>query len=150
MTMTDEHRKSVILDYFRAFDNGGVTPDGRNILELFSEDAQVYFPKWGIASGFTQISELFADIGGRLLSITHDYAHFNWFFSGADLVVCEGTSHGDHVDGSWCAGSPDWAAGYWCDVFEIRDWKITRCYIYLDPDFGGQDSLRYPWLAKPI
>lgn len=50
MTMTDEHRKSVILDYFRAFDNGGVALDGRNILELFSEDALVYFPKWGIAT----------------------------------------------------------------------------------------------------
>ena len=49
--MTDEHRKSVILDYFRAFDNGGVAPDGRNILELFAKDAQVYFPKWGSRQG---------------------------------------------------------------------------------------------------
>jgi hypothetical protein len=56
---------------------GGVAPDGRNILELFAEDAQVYFPKWGIATGHTQISELFADLGERLISITHDYAHFN-------------------------------------------------------------------------
>ncbi|BCX69017.1 MULTISPECIES: nuclear transport factor 2 family protein [Pseudomonas] len=150
MTMSDEHRKSVILDYFRAFDNGGVAPDGRHILELFSEDAQVYFPKWGIATGRTQIAELFADLSARLISITHDYAHFNWVFSGTDVVVCEGTSHGEHVDGAWCAGNPDWAAGYWCDVFEVRDWKIHRCFIYLDPDYAGQDCLRYPWLAKPI
>ena len=71
----------------------------------------------GIATGHTQIGEMFADLGERLISITHDYAHFNWVFSGTDVVVCEGTSHGEHVDGSWCAGNPDWAAGYWCDVF---------------------------------
>lgn len=149
LTMTDEHRKSVILEYFRAFDNGGVTPEGVSILELFAEDAQVYFPKWGIATGRVQIGEMFQDLGARLVSITHDYAHFNWIFSGTDVVVCEGTSHGEHVDGSWCAGSPDWGAGFWCDVFEVRDWKINRCFIYLDPDYGASDSSRYPWLTKP-
>jgi hypothetical protein len=32
-------------------------------------------------------------------------------------------------------------------VFEIRDWKIQRCFIYLDPDYAGRDTARYPWLA---
>jgi hypothetical protein len=32
-------------------------------------------------------------------------------------------------------------------VFEIRDWQIHRCFIYLDPDYAGQDTARYPWLA---
>jgi hypothetical protein len=41
---------------------------------------------------------------------------------------------------------PDWAAGRWCDVFEIRDAKIQRVYIYLDPDYAGKDTARYPWL----
>jgi hypothetical protein len=31
-------------------------------------------------------------------------------------------------------------------VFEIRDWKIQRCFIYLDPDYAGKDTKRYPWL----
>lgn len=44
-TMTDEQRKSVALEYLKAFDNGGVTSTGGNILELFADDAQVYFPK---------------------------------------------------------------------------------------------------------
>ena len=50
-TMTDEQRKSVALEYLKAFDNGGVTSTGGNILDLFAEDAQVFFPKWGIAIG---------------------------------------------------------------------------------------------------
>ena len=45
--MTDERRKSVALEYLKAFDNGGVTSNGGSILDLFAEDAQVYFPKRG-------------------------------------------------------------------------------------------------------
>jgi hypothetical protein len=146
-TMTDEQRKSVALEYLKAFDNAGVTSDGGSILELFATDAQVYFPKWGLASGRDQIGKLFGDVGATLKSIVHHYAEFNWIFSGGDLVVCEGTSHGEHRDGAWRAGVPDWAAGRWCDVFEIRDWQIQRCFIYLDPDYAGKDTQRYPWLT---
>ena len=35
-TMTDEQRKSVAIEYLKAFDNGGVTSSGGSILELFS------------------------------------------------------------------------------------------------------------------
>jgi hypothetical protein len=31
-------------------------------------------------------------------------------------------------------------------VFEIRDFKIQRCFIYLDPDYAARDVERYPWL----
>lgn len=147
-TMTDEQRKSVALEYLKAFDNGGITSTGGSILELFAEDAQVLFPKWGLANGREQIGQMFTDLGGRLRAITHDYAHFNWIFSGSDLLVCEGTSFGEHEEGLWRAGVPRWGAGHWCDVFEIRDWKIQRCFIYLDPDYGGKDTARYPWLNR--
>ncbi|AWY38882.1 nuclear transport factor 2 family protein [Pseudomonas putida] len=148
-TMTDEQRKSVALEYLKAFDNGGVTSTGGSILELFAEDAQVLFPKWGLATGREQIGQMFGDLGARLKSITHDYAHFNWILTGTDTLVCEGTSFGEHVDGPWRAGVPTAAsAGYWVDVFEIRDFKIQRCFIYLDPDYGNKDTARYPWLNR--
>ena len=148
LTMTDEQRKSVALEYLKAFDNGGVTSSGAAILDLFATDSQVYFPKWGIATGREQIGQMFGDIGGTLKSIVHDYANFVWVFSGSDLVVCEGTSHGEHQDGPWRADVPEWGAGRWCDVFEIRDWLIQRCFIYLDPDYAGKDVARYPWLRE--
>ena len=50
-TMTDEQRKSVALEYLKAFDNGGTTSTGGGVLELFADDAQVSFPKWGLATG---------------------------------------------------------------------------------------------------
>src|ERR1700691_2080461 len=147
-TMTDEQRKSVALEYLKAFDNEGVTSSGASILDLFADDAQLYFPKWGLANGKDEIGRMFGDVGGTLRSIPHHYAQFNWIFSVAAVLAVEGTSHGEHADGPWRAGVPEWAAGRWCDVFEIRDWKIQRCFIYLDPDYAAKDTARYPWL-KP-
>ena len=62
--MTDEQRKSVAIEYLKAFDNGGVTSTGGSILDLFADDAQVYFPKWGLANGKEEIGKLFGDVGG--------------------------------------------------------------------------------------
>lgn len=146
--MTDEQRKSVALEYLKGFDNGGVTSEGAPLLDLFADDAQVYFPKWGLATGKEAIGRLFGDVGATITSIQHHYATFNWVFSGTDTLVVEGTSHGEHRDGPWRAGVPEWGAGRWCDVFEIRDWKIQRVFIYLDPDYASGDTARYPWL-KP-
>ena len=146
--MTDEQRKSVALEYLKAFDNAGVTSTGASILDLFADDAQVYFPKWGLANGKEEIGRLFGDVGATIVSIRHDYSHFNWIFSGGDTIVAEGTSYGEHRDGPWRGGEPEWAAGRWCDVFEVRDWLIQRCFIYLDPDYAGRDTARYPWLDQ--
>ena len=148
-TMTDEQRKSVAIEYLKAFDNGGVTSTGGSILDLFAEDAQVYFPKWGLANGKEQIGQCFGDVGGTLKSIVHHYSNFNWIFSGsryrssarAAAMASTRTGHG----GPACRNG---AAGRWCDVFEIRDWKIQRCFIYLDPDYAAQDTARYPWIKK--
>jgi hypothetical protein len=147
LTMTDEQRKSVAIEYFKAFDRSGVTSTGESILELFATDAVVYFPKWGIARGREEIGRMFADLGSKFRSISHHTEHFNWIFSGSDLLACEGTSHGEHVDGPWRVGVPEYGAGRWCDIFEIRDWLIQRVFIYLDPDYACRDTARYPWLA---
>jgi hypothetical protein len=144
-TMTDEQRKSVALEYLKAFDNAGKTSDGGSILDLFAGDAQVFFPKWGLATGKQQIGQLFSDFGGRIKGILHDYASFNWIMTGTDTFAVEGTSAGVHQEGPWRAGVNH--AGRWCDVFEIRDFLIQRCFIYLDPDYAGLDTARYPWLS---
>lgn len=139
-TMTDEQRKSVALEYLKRLDHG------QPVLDLFADDAQVYFPKWGLADGREQIGKLFADLGSILSAITHDYAYFNYIIQG-DNVVVEGTSFGKTANGvEWRAGVTH--AGRWCDVFEIRDFKIQRCFIYLDPDYAGADTDRYPWLNR--
>ncbi len=144
-TMTDEQRKSVAIEYLKAFDNKGITSSGGSMLDLFAADAQVFFPKWGLATGKTQIARLFTDFGGLIQFVRHDFATCNWLMTGGDVFAVEGTSAGMHRDGAWHAGVTH--AGRWCDVFEVRDFLIQRCFIYLDPDYAGLDTSRYPWLT---
>jgi ketosteroid isomerase-like protein len=139
-TMTNEQRKSVALEYLKRLDRG------EDFFDLFADDIQVYFPKWGLANGQKEMKQLFTDLTSILKSIVHDYTYFNYIIQD-DLVVVEGTSSGTTPDGvEWRAGVTH--AGRWCDVFEIRDFKIQRLYIYLDPDYAGADTARYPWLNR--
>jgi ketosteroid isomerase-like protein len=136
--MTDEQRKSVALDYLKRLDRG------QDIFDLFADDAQLYFPKCPLANGIDEIEQTFKNVGGIIAAVRHDYAYLNFVHSGDTLVV-EGTSSGRTVDGTeWRAGVTH--AGRWCDVFEIRDGKIQRLFIYLDPDYADADAARYPWL----
>ena len=139
-TMTDEQRKSVAIEYLKRLDRG------EGFFDLFADDAQVYFPKWGLANGRAEFEQLFADLGSLLSEIKHDHAYFNYIIQG-DTVVVEGTSSGKTAEGvEWRAGATH--AGRWCDVFEIRNFLIQRCFIYLDPDYAGADTARYPWLKE--
>ena len=52
-TMTPEQMKSVVIEYFKRFDRGG------DVLGLFAEDADVYFPTWGVARGKAEIGRCF-------------------------------------------------------------------------------------------
>jgi len=137
-TMTDEQRKTVALEYLKRLDTGG------NFFELFADDIELYFPKWGVARNKKEAEKLFSEVGGILKAIKHDYAYFNYFVNG-DTVIIEGTSSGTTASGvNWRAGVTH--AGMFCDVFEVRDFKIQRLFIYLDPDYWGADTDRYPWL----
>lgn len=147
-TMTDEQRKSVAVEYLRAFDNGGTTSTGASIFDLFADDCLVYFPKWGIANGKEELIQMFTDVGSTIKRIRHHVADFNYVMTGTDIFVIEGTSDGDHRDGPWMADEPKWGAGRWCDVFEVRDFLIQRVFIYLDPDYAGKDTDRYGWIPK--
>lgn len=145
--LKDEDRKGVAESYLKSLDAGGVSPTtGLGLFDHFTADAEVYFPKWGVARGMDQVQKLFSEVGGTLKAITHHYADFNWYMNGTDRFAVEGTSHGTHRDGPWQAGTPGWGAGRWCDTFELRDGKIARLYIYLDPDYAGNDHARYPWV----
>ncbi|KAA9005563.1 nuclear transport factor 2 family protein [Histidinibacterium aquaticum] len=145
----EQARKDIAESYLKALDAGGTSPTtGLGLFEHFTEDAEVYFPKWGVARGMDQIVQMFTDVGGTLNSITHHYDGFTWYMTGTDRFAVEGTSEGSHRDGPWMAGEPDYGAGRFCDCFEVRDGKIARLFIYLDPDYAGQDTSRYGWIES--
>lgn len=140
--MTDNDRRQITIDYFKRFDAG------KEVYDLFAEDAYVYFPKHTPARNIDEIRELFGHVGSLFKSIVHEYAYFNYVIQG-QYVVVEGTTHGALADGS------EWRAtqglgGRFANVFEIRDDKIQRLHIYLDPDYADADSARYSWLPTAI
>jgi hypothetical protein len=71
-TMTDEQRKSVAIEYLKRLDRGD------DIYDLFADDVQMYFPKYGIVDGVDGVRKLFASTGKIIASIKHDYAYFNF------------------------------------------------------------------------
>jgi len=139
-TMTREDRKSVAVRYFKLMDAG------EEFLHLFDEHAYVCFPKHAPARGIKEVEQLFADLWPMFTSIVHDNAYFNYLIDG-DFVVAEGMTYGELADGTTWRGGVT-LGGRFCNVFEIRDGKIQRLHIYLDPDYGDKDTARYPWLAK--
>jgi ketosteroid isomerase-like protein len=135
--------REVAIAYFKAVDNRG------DLLALFADDAYVFFPKHSYVRGKEQVTQLVRDITPLWKSIEHAIALFNFFEQG-DTVVVEGSSRGEVRDelggGSWT--ETDRFGGRFCNVFEVRDGKIQRLHVYLDPDYAGNDTGRYPWLAK--
>ncbi|MBQ0925462.1 nuclear transport factor 2 family protein [Saccharopolyspora endophytica] len=133
-------RTAVAEAYFKRMDAG------QDFLPLFAEDAYVYFPKHAPARGIDEVRALFADVFELFGSIVHEVPYFNYITEG-DRVVAEGVTHGELADGTpWRA--TEGLGGRFCNVFEIRNGKIHRLHIYLDPDYGDQDVDRYPWLKR--
>ena len=64
-----------------------------DILELFQEDAEIYFPKFGFGFGRQSFFEMVKGFEGSLEHIRHDYDAFTFIPSG-DYLVVEGTSQG--------------------------------------------------------
>lgn len=127
------------LEFFKRLDEQG------DVLELFCDDAQVLYPKWGVASGKDEIIKMFTDLGSWLKWIKHDYTGFNYIASGNQVCV-EGSSRGGLVDGSeW--QSDDGYVGKFCSVVEVSDDKISRLFVYLDPDYCDSTESAYPWTS---
>src|SRR6516164_3033348 len=64
----DDKRIKATQDYFRLADRG--RPE---VLELFHEDAEIYFPKFGFGFGRQSLIEMTKGFAGSLEFIQHDY-----------------------------------------------------------------------------
>jgi len=133
----DQNRIKVIQDYFKLSDQGR-----QEILHLFHEDADIYFPKFGVGLGRQSLIEMWKGFDGSLEFILHDYDTMTFIPSG-DYVVVEGTSHGKMSGKLWTGGATP--GGRFCNVFRFRDDRISSLHIYLDPDYTGEDAARFRW-----
>src|SRR5258706_14807998 len=105
-------------------------------LDLFTDDVQLYFPKFGVAKGKQAFGELASGLLGSLSEFGHDLSSFRYVIA-KDVVVVEGTTRGaDRTGNRWSGGET--AGGRFCSVFRFRDGLIARMHIYLDPDYTGR------------
>jgi hypothetical protein len=86
MGTSDQEKRKIARQYFMRADQG--RPD---ILELFHEDAEVYFPNFGFGFSRDSFLEMVKGFEGALEYIQHDYDRFTSIPS-ADYLVVEGTS----------------------------------------------------------
>jgi ketosteroid isomerase-like protein len=137
MSTSDQEKIRLAREYFIRADQGRA-----DLLELFQDDVEIYFPKFGLAVGPRALSELVKGFDGALEDLKHDYEGFA-FVAAGDCVVVEGTSHGRMSGKSWTGGKTP--GGRFCNVFRFRDGRISSVHIYLDPDYTGEDEARFRW-----
>ena len=128
MGPNDREKIKIAREYFVRADQG--RPD---ILELFNEDAEVYFPKFGLGFGRNSFLEMVKGFEGTLEYIQHDYDRMT-FIPSADYLVVEGTSQGRMSGKSWAGGKNSWRAFLQC--LQVSRWPniepahLSRSRLY--------------------
>jgi hypothetical protein len=135
--MKDQEKIAIAREYFIRADQGHA-----NVLDLFDGDAEIYFPKFGFGFGRQSFFEMVKGFEGILETIQHDYDTMNFIVSGSYVVV-EGISHGKMGGKTWAGGQTP--GGRFCNVFKFRKGRISSLHIYLDPDYTGEDEVRFRW-----
>ena len=139
MSLTDQDKRNIEMakEYFRRGDAQDPT-----LLELFHPELQYYFPKFGIGHGPQAMMAMVSGFTGELEAISHDFSTY-LFVARDPHVVVEGTTRGRMKGQEWEAGKTP--GGRFCNMFEFRDGLIARCFVYLDPDYIGEDKPRFRW-----
>jgi len=134
---SEDKRIKATQDYFKLADQGRA-----EVLDLFHEDAEIYFPKFGFGFGRQSLFEMTRGFVGTLEFIQHDYDSLTCIPAG-DYVVVEGTSHGRMSGKAWAGGETP--GGRFCNIFKFRGDRISSLHVYLDPDYTGEDIPRFRW-----
>jgi SnoaL-like domain len=133
--------RAIAEEYYHRADAGRA-----DTFDLFTDDVEFYFPKFGVGMGKAAFGEFIGGMLSVIQEIAHDISGFRYVVS-ANVVVVEGTTSGrDHAGNRWAGGKT--SGGRFCSIFEFEGALIKRMYIYLDPDYCGQDSNRFLWGAE--
>ncbi|MFU1555129.1 nuclear transport factor 2 family protein [Aeromonas sp. A04] len=138
--MEQDNLVDIVVEYFEKVDAGDPS-----YLDLFSENVDFFFPKFGLAKGKDALVEFGNRIGSSLTSIWHGIDGFKITTAG-NTVIVEGQEGGVMSDGtSW----PDnnISMGRFCSVFEFTGKLISRMSVYVDPDFPSRDVARIAVLS---
>ncbi|MCX5181196.1 nuclear transport factor 2 family protein [Streptomyces sp. NBC_00268] len=133
-----KRREEIVIDYFHMADAGNPA-----VIDLFTDDAQMFYPKFGIANGKAQIGAFAQGLGRGIASLQHEFDRFTVLSSG-NYVTVEGAERGTTASG---IEFPDGVSsfGLFCNVFEFEDELIKRVHIYVDPDFANTHAEGVAW-----
>lgn len=139
--MEKDNLVDLVINYFKKVDAGDPS-----YLDLFSEDIDFFFPKFGQVKGKKNLIEFGNRIGSSLISIWHNIDGFQITTAGNKVIV-EGQEGGIMSDGtSWPDNNV--SIGRFCSVFEFEGKIISRMYVYVDPDFPSRDLERIAVLSE--
>lgn len=128
-------RIETIRNYFRKVDAKDPT-----LLDLFIDEVEFFFPKFGLARGKDAMMQFAERIGVEAAHLTHDIDGLIFTIDG-DRIVAEGCEWGITSDGrTWPDGII--SQGRFANVFEFDGQLISRMYIYVDPDVTNEDRHR--------
>lgn len=134
--MSENRQKLVVQTYFKKVDSREFDAE---YYALFTEDVELYFPKFGFGYGTEGLRKFGAKMSGFLESLSHDVENFTYIQS-ENLIAVEGTENGTLLDGrSWPDNQNSF--GKFCNVFEFDGDLIKRMHIYADPDVASEDKL---------
>lgn len=137
--MPDSPNVTVVKEYFRRSDARQA-----DVFDLLDDDIEFYFPKHGIGRGKADFAR-FGAVLARAMDVYHDQEGLRFIESG-DVVVVEGTTHGRDASGrSWRGGETP--GGRFCSIYEVRDGRIARSFIYADPDYTSRHHDGFLWGA---
>jgi hypothetical protein len=123
-------------EYFIKVDNGD-----SSLIDMFTVDAQLFFPKFGTLHGKQQIAKAAQLLMSAVSKFYHDPKLMIFTQSGNRLVV-EGIESGYLADKSPFPGT-GLSEGRYCNVFEFDGFLISRLHVYADPDLNGKNDLLF-------
>ena len=135
---TSDEQMSIVKDYFKKVGAGDPT-----LLDLFTDDAQAFFPKRGVINGKGEFVTFVQALGAAVSRFFHD-PELMVFTQGGNRTVVEGIEVGELADGTPFPGDAK-SAGRFCNVFEFRGSLISRMHIYADPDLAGKHNDLFAW-----
>ncbi|MCL2892643.1 nuclear transport factor 2 family protein [Brenneria tiliae] len=128
-------RIETVREYFRKVDAKDPA-----LLDLFTEDVEFFFPKFGAARGKAALQRFAERIARDAAQLTHDIDGLIFTVDG-DRIAVEGREWGVTADGrSWPDG--EISQGRFANVFEFDGPLIKRTFIYVDPDMTNEDRRR--------
>ncbi len=133
-----EEKIALDNEYFRKVDSGDP-----NLLDMFTDDTVIFFPKFGFAHGKAEIVPFLVGLGAAVTSFDHPQARMT-FTSSDNRVVVEGAESGMLASGVPFPGDAR-SSGLFCNVFEFRGKLISRLHVYADPDLAGQQPALFTW-----